>query len=166
LRSCEREILSSNGNGAYMKSLKCRILKQHLNVRPNGDEAYFMVGLNKNGVKKSFVVHRLIAFLFVPNPNNLPCVGHLNNIKTDNRAVNLKWMTHQENTVSAHIDGLMPDRKGESNPSSILSNNDVLAIAKQKGKATHKQIGLNFGVSERTVNDIMNGRTWSHLTGI
>lgn len=42
---------------------------------------------------------------YIPNPNNLPVVMHLNNIRTDNRAENLKWGTQKENTQQCIQDG-------------------------------------------------------------
>ena len=45
----------------------------------------------------TFRIHRAVAELFVPNPENKPCVDHINTVKLDNRACNLRWVTHKEN---------------------------------------------------------------------
>lgn len=42
-------------------------------------------------------IHRAVAELFVPNPENKSCVDHINTIRTDNRADNLRWVTQKEN---------------------------------------------------------------------
>lgn len=42
-------------------------------------------------------LHRIVAELFVPNPENKPEVDHINTNKSDNRAENLRWVTHSEN---------------------------------------------------------------------
>lgn len=39
----------------------------------------------------------MVAIAFIPNPNNYPCVNHLNSIRDDNRVENLEWCTHAQN---------------------------------------------------------------------
>tara|TARA_R110000787_G_scaffold34474_3_gene89199 strand:+ start:188 stop:655 length:468 start_codon:yes stop_codon:yes gene_type:complete len=58
---------------------------------------YMEVSLCKNGKRKKFYVHRLLAIAFIPNPENKPCVDHINGVKDDNRLENLRWLTIKEN---------------------------------------------------------------------
>ena len=58
---------------------------------------YMRVGLSKDGKKKNFLVHRLLALAFIPNPLNKPCIDHINRITDDNRIENLRWATVSEN---------------------------------------------------------------------
>lgn len=59
---------------------------------------YLKTNLYKNGQRKLHSVHRLVAEAFIPNPSNLPCIDHINTIKTDNRVENLRWCTNKENS--------------------------------------------------------------------
>lgn len=58
---------------------------------------YKFVTLFKDGNGKIFSIHRLVAETFIPNPENKPCVDHINTMKDDNRAENLRWCTIKEN---------------------------------------------------------------------
>lgn len=53
-----------------------------------------------DGDKKYISIHRLVAENFIPNPQNKPCIDHINTIKTDNRVDNLRWVTHKENMLN------------------------------------------------------------------
>ena len=81
----------------------------------NGGYVYCTVLFeNEDGTvrSKTFRAHILIAKTFIPNPDNLPIVGHRNNIKTDNRVENLYWTTWRENIQKAVDDGLLVNDKG------------------------------------------------------
>lgn len=80
---------------------------------------YKYCGINYKTGQKSKRVHRLVAEAFIPNPNNLPIVGHKNNIKSDNRVENLYWTTISENTQKAFNDGLAKNAKGGDDSQSI-----------------------------------------------
>lgn len=54
-------------------------------------DGYKSVSLCKNGVRKPFRVHRLVAAAFLDNQKNLPIVNHKNENKADNRVSNLEW---------------------------------------------------------------------------
>lgn len=56
-------------------------------------KGYLRVSLTKNKVRKKHMVHRLVAQVFIPNPDNLPQVNHKDECKTNNYVDNLEWCT-------------------------------------------------------------------------
>ena len=63
-------------------------------------ERYKYVRLCKNGKRKNVRIHRLIAIHYIDNPENKPCVDHIDGIKTNNNINNLRWVTKIENNNS------------------------------------------------------------------
>ena len=67
-------------------------------IKPwNNGYGYLVVDLKKNGKRKHFFVHRLVAFCFIPNPNNYPCINHRDRNPQNNISSNLEWVTHHLN---------------------------------------------------------------------
>lgn len=58
---------------------------------------YIVVVLSQNAVRKTYLLHRLVAEAFIPNPNNNPQVNHKDGDKTNNHISNLEWVTRKEN---------------------------------------------------------------------
>lgn len=70
-------------------------------------KGYRKVDLCINSKKRTFQVHRLVAEAFIPNPDNLPKVNHIDGVKHNNAVSNLEWCTHTENMHHAWRTGLM-----------------------------------------------------------
>lgn len=70
------------------------------------DGKYLVVTYNEDKVQKHVYVHRLIATAFVPNPDNLPQVNHIDGNTRNNAASNLEWVTAKGNVNHAIVTGL------------------------------------------------------------
>lgn len=92
VKSLGRKIKRYNGHNYSEITYPPKILKNRI-----FQKGYYQVILCKDNVEKSFMVHRLVAETFIPNPENKPEVNHKWEIKIDNRASELEWSTHKEN---------------------------------------------------------------------
>ena len=62
----------------------------------NGKD-YYYIQVCKNSKIKNFLIHRLIAIHYIPNPENKPQVNHIDGNKKNNVISNLEWVTNMEN---------------------------------------------------------------------
>lgn len=68
-----------------------------LNKRPSNTQERYLIKLSKNNKKRSFLVHRLVATAFIPNPEDKETVNHIDGDPLNNRSDNLEWATKSEN---------------------------------------------------------------------
>ncbi len=122
-------------------------------------KGYVTVSLHGKHVK----IHRLVAEAFIPNPDNLPMVNHINGIKTDNRVENLEWCNNSHNMQHAYDTGLKSGYNGEAHPIHKLTNIDILEIRELKGKLLGKEIAKLYNVSPQMISYILNRKNWKHL---
>lgn len=87
VRSLDRQVTSKG----RPRNIKGRILSRCI------DRGYYIVGLSKDGTDRKYMVHRLVAIAFIPNPDNLPEVSHLDESRDNCRWDNLVWSTHKDN---------------------------------------------------------------------
>ena len=129
------------------------------------ENGYFVVMLSPSRVPVK--VHRLVAELYVPNPDGLPQVNHLDGNKLNNHYTNLEWCSNQRNAEHANDMGLINRLVGESNPSAKLTEQQVKEIrslykphCRTNGS---RALARRYGVEKSTVLRAATGQDWKHV---
>lgn len=116
--------------------------------------------------KKSFLIHRLVAKLFVCNPDNKPEVNHLDFNRKNPKYDNLEWCTRKENIAwsKEHHKEAFSDLSGESNPNAKLTEDDIRKIRKEldDGESV-SDIARRYGRGWQTINHIKHRSTWKNV---
>lgn len=151
IRSLERKVKKWDGfRTVEQKELRPTMLN-------NG---YLQVTLFKQGHRKKKSVHRIVAEAFMSKPADADRVLHNNDIKTDNRLLNLRWGNHKENMEDAIKNDRCP--KGEENKWSKLTEQQVLEI--YRDPRSQVDIARDYCVQRTAVQKIKSGESWSWLT--
>lgn len=96
-------IITTHPNYAISKLGQVRCIKRNQFLATPLDLAgYKKVSLWKNNKGTLFLLHRLIALAFIPNPHNYPCINHIDGNKLNNSIDNLEWCTYAHNNQHAY----------------------------------------------------------------
>lgn len=144
--------------GLYQASNLGRIksLKNNIILKGWKDKyGYVRVYLCENGNKKVFQVHRIVGITFIPNPENKPCINHLDENPSNNNVNNLSWCTYKENNnygqhntkMSASKIGNIAWNKGKKMNKEYVQNNYKCK------KVNQYDINMNFIKTWESVNE-------------
>jgi len=121
----------------------------HIMHPARNKEGYYLLTLSKNGNERRISLHRLVATAFLPNPDNLPQVNHIDCNKGNNRVSNLEWCTPSQNMQHASRMGRLVNvgRKGDpSLKKPQYTTTDCLNLLKS-GEQTKFLKALPLGVT-------------------
>lgn len=122
-----------------------RLLKPYSGT--NND--YLEIGITLEGVTKNYLVHRLIGMTWIPNPNNLPEIHHIDGCVTNNNVDNLMWVTREENLEHANIDyGAL---NGLRTKTKLYSPNDEFLGEFNSMTAASNYAAENYGCSKSSM---------------
>lgn len=162
-------------DGIYQVSNMGRVRSiDHVVTRQNGITAmyrgriltpvgrpYLHVSLSQGPRIERHRVHRLVAQLFVPNPNGYTEVDHIDCDKTNNRADNLRWCTHAENMQFAKESGRMSGGRfgwtQESAESYSLKRRKPIVRSDGKWYACRADAAADLGVTCSAISHVLMG---------
>lgn len=155
VRSVDREVVQSCTQWGKPMTRK---IKGTTLVQIDNKNGYLKVALLSQGKRKSCFVHRLVAEAFVDNHYNKPCINHIDYDRHNNKASNLEWCTHRENTLYS-VDRMRHPKK------TILTNTGERYISWVKGKRRfrltiqRRQYGIFKTLSEAVARreEVLNG---------
>lgn len=148
------------------KGSGCCLFDRIKKITKSKDKTHYdSFGLCINGKSKSFMIHRVIAIHFIPNPESKKEVNHIDGNKSNNSISNLEWVTPSENIYHGLKLGIMNTANGLTKPNVRFSRQDVVEIKKRIIKG---DLGVNiakdYGVNKVLIYNIKSGRTWKHIT--
>ena len=138
--------ISNLGNVKSFQTGKEKILKPNKTKK-----GYLRIELWKQGKYKKYLVHRLVAQAFIPNPNLYPVVRHINDNPDDNRAENLRWGTQYDNVHDCiqrngmNYSGMREYNNSRKTPIVATRVNDGLVRVFDSQSDASKKLGITQG---------------------
>ncbi len=153
IRSLDRQ--SWNGNSYF--TLKGKQLKP-----ANNGHGYLWVYLSKDGKTKYNYIHRLVAEAFIENPENKPCVNHIDFDRQNNCVENLEWVTYTENETHKNNNKQI-DHKTNAKRKPVIATN--LVTGKELYFDSIREAGRQLNILHQSIQEICKGNTTRRTAG-
>jgi len=132
-------------NGQTYYTYKEKLLRKSING--NG---YYTVRLSKDGMGKNYILNKLLAIAFIPNPHNLPIINHKDGDKLNIDLDNLEWTTYKDNNSHAIDNGL--NKVAKKVKSINIKTGEVMYFE------SARQADRELGVGYKNISACLNGK--------
>lgn len=150
-----------NRDGTFIKNLETgKIVKVHIGT--HGYKAFRNTATNK-----IVLVHRLVGFIWLTNPDNLPVINHIDHDKLNNDVDNLEWCTYSHNSKQAAINGRLVFNGvfGEDSNLATIPDETMHSICKDLQEGMRNvDIANKYGISKGYVKTIKAGKQRVEIT--
>lgn len=147
------------------------VIKNKMIAQGISNQGYARVEIKKDGIRKKYGVHRLVAETFIPNPNEYPVVNHKDENPLNNNANNLEWCTYKYNSNYGHCIEKRQEQRmrnggyhsGASNPRSIPAycfDKDGTLVGSYESA---RQAAIEMNLDRKSVSKAVKG--WLKTTG-
>lgn len=156
--------VSSFGRVKSKERIAYNYLRKERLLKPTPhNKGYLKIWLSKDGVRRCYYVHRLVAQNFIDNYDNNLQINHIDCNKTNNTLSNLEVVTHKENMEHAAKNGLMKPRIGVNNPLSRFSLTDIIEIEELRKTMGIVEISKIFSVNHSTISRVLNRKRYKNV---
>ena len=153
-------------NTHYSISSEGRVRNDETNKMKSMDatsDGYHKVDLYSNGKRTSVRVHRLVAEAFIPNPNELPQINHIDGNKENNNVKNLEWVNNSQNMIHAYRNGLATPHptygmRGHKNPNGGRKGIPIFCIETNQTFSSSAEAERITGIPDSCICDCLKGK--------
>lgn len=149
-----------------MVSFKLKIDDGYL-LKPRLTQGYPSITIGREDTRQNYYIHRLVAEYFCKQSTGRHAfVIHVDHRKDNNKASNLKWVTHDEQIEHAkHDPNVLVRMNPDEGPKLTAGKVKKIKVAlfKSKTQPTLKALAKMFKVSDMQIHRIKTGENWGHI---
>ena len=131
-------------------------------------DGYLKVSLCKNGMRKNKYIHRLVAEAFILNPESLPEINHIDEVKDNNNVENLEWCTREHNLNHGTRTGRATKKTSKKVRAVNVENGEIIRFkstmeAERKGYHSGSVSAACRGVYNTGGGNLYRGHRWYYI---